>query len=68
MNTPGQELAVVLSQYNQQWLEHVAHFEHKLQLLHTLKQGTELLLLVGSYLIFYLVDCIAQIMNMPLIR
>jgi len=66
MITPGPEFAALLSQYNQQWLEHVAQFEQKLQLLQTLKQGMELLLLVSSFLLYYLIDCIAQVMAMPM--
>ena len=68
MSSPGEEFAVLLSQYNQYWLEHVARLEQKVHLLHVLKQGMELLLLVCSYLFFYLIDCVAQIMNMPIIR
>ena len=68
MSAPGEELAVLLSQYNQYWLDHVARLEQKVHLLHTLKQGMELLLLVSSYLFFYLIDCVAQIMAMPIIR
>ena len=66
MITPGQELAALLAQHQQQWLEHVARLEQKLQLLQTLKKGMELLLLVASYLFYYLMDCIAQVMAMPM--
>ena len=66
MSTIGNEFGALFSQYNEQWLQHVARFEQKLQLLHTLKQGMELLLLVSSFLFYYLIDCIAQIMAMPL--
>ena len=68
MITPAEDLGTFLSQYNEQWMEHVAHLEHKLQLMRTLKQGMELLLLVCSYLFYYLIDCVAQIMAMPFIR
>jgi hypothetical protein len=66
MSTTGNEFSAQLSQYNELWLAHVARFEQKLQLLHTLKQGVELLLLVSCFLLYYLIDCIAQIMAMPL--
>jgi hypothetical protein len=68
MSAPAEEFAIHLAQYNQYWVEHVARVEHKLQLLQTLKQGTELLLLVCSYLFFYLIDCISQVMDLPLVR
>jgi len=58
----------MLLQYEQYWMEHVARLEHKAQLLHTLKQGMELLLLVCSYLFFYLIDCVSQIMALPIVR
>lgn len=61
-----EQLAGVLGQYNQHWLEHVAYIKAKLRLLQLMKQGTELFLLVGSYLIFYFVDCFTQILSMPL--
>ena len=66
MSTLGNEFGILLGQYNEQWLDHVARLDAKLQLLHTLKQGVELLLLVSSFLFYYLIDCIAQIMAMPL--
>ena len=66
MATPGQEVAALLARYQEQWLEHVARLEQKLQLLQTLKKGMELLLLVSSYLFYYLMDCIAQVMAMPM--
>ena len=66
MITGAQELAVLLSQYQQERLETITWIEQKLQLLQTLKQGMELLLLVGSYVIFYLVDCISQVLSLPL--
>ena len=66
MILPGQEFATQFAQYNEYWLQHVARFEQKLQLLQTLKQGMELLLLVASFLFYYLIDCIAQVMSMPL--
>jgi hypothetical protein len=66
MSTLGNEFGALLGQYNEQWLGHVARFEQKLELLHTLKRGMELLLLVSSFLFYYLIDCIAQIMAMPL--
>jgi hypothetical protein len=68
MSTPGEEFAVLFAQYDQYWVEHMARIEHKLQLLRTLKQGMELLLLVCSYLFFYLIDCISQVMNLPIVR
>lgn len=68
MSTPGQEFAVLLAQYDQYWTQHVAQIEHKLHLLKTLKQGMELLLLVASYLFFYLIDCISQVMDLPVVR
>jgi hypothetical protein len=68
MSAPGEEFAVMLLQYEQYWMEHVARLEHKAQLLHTLKQGMELLLLVCSYLFFYLIDCVSQIMALPIVR
>ena len=68
MMSPVDDIGNLLSQYNEQWLEHVARLEHKLQLLQTLKQGMELLILVCSYLFYYLIDCIAQVMAMPFIR
>ena len=58
----------MLLQYEQYWMEHVARREHKAQLLHTRKQGMELLLLVCSYLFFYLIDCVSQIMALPIVR
>ena len=66
MITPGQEFAAQFAQYNEYWLQYVARFDQKLQLLQTLKQGMELLLLVASFLFYYLIDCIAQVMSMPL--
>jgi hypothetical protein len=66
MSTLGNEFGILLGQYNEQWLEHAARFEQKLQLLHTIKQGMELLLLVSSFLFYYLIDCIAQVIAMPL--
>ena len=68
MMMPGQELGTLLAQYEEQWVGHVAQLEQRLQLLRTLKQGVELLLLVSSYLLYYLIDCIAQIMAMPFFR
>jgi hypothetical protein len=68
MSAPGEEFAVMLLQYEQYWMEHVARIEQKAQLLHTLKQGMELLLLVCSYLFFYLIDCVSQIMSLPIVR
>jgi hypothetical protein len=68
MIEPNQDFSTLLVQYNEQWVEHVARFEQKLQLLQTFKQGVELLLLVSSFLFYYLIDCIAQIMSMPFIR
>ena len=58
----------MLVQYDQYWVEHVTRLEQKVQLLHTLKQGMELLLLVCSYLFFYLIDCVSQIMALPIVR
>jgi len=66
MIAPGQDLATLLAQHQQQWLEHVARLDQKVQLLHTLKQGMEFLLLVASFLFYYLIDCIAQVMAMPM--
>ena len=66
MIAPGQELAAQFAQYNDYWLQHVARLDQKLQLLQTLKQGMELLLLVASFLFYYLIDCIAQVMALPL--
>jgi hypothetical protein len=68
MSAPGEEFAVMLLQYDQYWMDHVARLEQKVQLLHTLKQGMELLLLVCSYLFFYLIDCVSQIMSLPIVR
>ena len=65
MSASGEELAVVFSQH---LADHAARLDHKLQLLHTLKQGTELLLLVSSYLFFYLIDCVSQVLSLPTIR
>lgn len=62
----AQAIAALLSQYDQEWSAQLAQFEDRLQLLQHLKHGMELLLLVGSYLIFYLLDCIAEIMALPL--
>ena len=58
----------MLLQYDQYWIDHVARLEQKTQILHTLKQGMELLLLVSSYLFFYLIDCVSQIMALPIVR
>lgn len=66
MIAPNQDFTTLLGQYNEQWVEHVARLDQKLQLLQTLKQGMELLLLVSSFLFYYLIDCVAQIMSMPL--
>jgi hypothetical protein len=68
MISPGNDLGPLLSRYEEQWLSHIAQFEHRLQLLQTLKQGMELLVLVCSFLFYYLIDCIAQIMAMPFFR
>jgi hypothetical protein len=68
MSAPETGISTLLVQYDQYWLDHVARLEHKAQLLHTLKQGMELLLLVCSYLFFYLIDCISQVMSMPIVR
>ena len=62
----AQAITALLSQYDQEWSAQLARFEERLQLLQHLKHGMELLLLVVSYLIFYLLDCIAEIMAMPL--
>ena len=62
----AEQLAMVLSQYQQDWLEHVARIDAKLRLWVSLKQGVELLALVGSYLIFYFLDCFTEIVTMPL--
>lgn len=64
MSTLGNEFNILLGQYNEQWLEYVARLDAKLQLLHTLKQGMELLVLVSSFLFYYLTDCIAEVMLM----
>ena len=66
MIEPNQDIAALLVQYNEQWLDHVARIDQKMQLMQTLKQGMELLLLVSSFLFYYLIDCIAQIMAMPM--
>lgn len=66
MVTTVQDLAVLLSQYEQEWVAYTAQIEQQVQLLRTLKRGMELFLLVVSYLVFYLVDCIAEVMAMPL--
>jgi hypothetical protein len=66
MPMPAQPEAALLVQYEQEWIAHVAQLDQKLQLLQTAKHGMELLLLVGSYLIFYLLDCIAEVMALPL--
>lgn len=68
MIEPSQEFSTLLVQYNEQWVEYVSRLDQKLQLLQTLKQGMELLLLVSSFLFYYLIDCVAQIMSMPFIR
>ena len=68
MLEPNAQLATLLGQYNEQWVAHVARLDQKAQLLQTLKQGVELLLLVSSFLFYYLIDCVAQIMSLPLIR
>lgn len=68
MSASGKEIATLLVQYDQYWSGHVAQIEQKTQLLHTLKQGMELLLLVSSYLVYYLVDCISQVMSLPIVR
>ena len=68
MSAPAEKFAIMLLQYDEYWMDHIARLEHKVQLLHTLKQGMELLLLVCSYLFFYLVDCVSQILAMPLVR
>ncbi|OGA24622.1 MAG: hypothetical protein A3I02_01550 [Betaproteobacteria bacterium RIFCSPLOWO2_02_FULL_67_26] len=62
MDTTAEELAVLLAQYQQERLEYLAWFEQQLQLLQTLKHGVELLLLVVSYLIYYLADCVAEVL------
>lgn len=66
MIAAAEEFAILLSQYQQGRLEYIAWIDQKIQLLQTLKQGMELLLLVSSYLIFYLMDCIAEVMAMPI--
>ena len=66
MGTTENEFGAPLSQYNELWLEHVARLEQQLQLMKTMKQGMELLLIVSSFLFYYLIDCIAQILAMPL--
>lgn len=66
MFNPAGEFAAVVAEYDQQWLEHVARLGRRLQLLRTAKQGMELLLLVGSYLLYYFLDCFAQILALPL--
>jgi len=66
MSTAGNEFGALFSQYNVLWLDHVSRFEQKLQLLHTIKQGMEFLLLVSSFLFYYLIDCITQVMTMPM--
>jgi hypothetical protein len=68
MSALGEEFTVLIAQYDQYWIEHVARLEHKVQLLRTLKHGMELLLLVCSYLFFYLIDCISQVINLPVVR
>lgn len=68
MIAPNPDFSTLLGQYNEQWVEHVARLDQKMQLLQTLKQGMELLLLVSSFLFYYLIDCVAQIMSMPFIR
>lgn len=68
MIASNQDFTALLGQYNEQWVEHVARLDQKMQLLQTLKQGMELLLLVSSFLFYYLIDCVAQIMSMPFIR
>jgi hypothetical protein len=62
------EFGALAGPYGELWLAHVARLDKRLQLLHTLKQGMEFLLLVCSYLFYYLIDCIAQIMSLPIIR
>jgi hypothetical protein len=68
MSASGERFTALLVQYDQYWIDHVARLEHKVQLLRTLKQGMELLLLVSSYLFFYLIDCISQVMSLPVVR
>ena len=62
----AEQLAMVLGQYQQDWLGHVARIEAKVRVLQLLKQGVELFALVGSYLIFYFIDCFTEILAMPL--
>ena len=66
MSTLGNEFGTLLGQYNEQWLEQLSRLDERLQLLRILKQGVELLLLVSSFLLYYLTDCIAQVLAMPI--
>jgi len=62
----AEQLALILSQYQETWLGYVSHVEAKLRMLQVLKQGVELLVLVGSYLIFYFIECFTEVLSMPL--
>jgi hypothetical protein len=49
-----------LAQYKAEWSAYVKRMDDRLHLLRTLKQGTELLLLVSAFLVYYLISCLAQ--------
>lgn len=57
-NTP--EADRLRSQYQSEWSEYAQKLEADVQILHKLKQGMELLLLVCAFLAFYLIDCLVK--------
>ena len=36
MSAPAEKFAIMLLQYDEYWMDHIARLEHKVQLLHTL--------------------------------
>jgi hypothetical protein len=52
------------AQYEAEWSAHVKRLDAKVQLLRTLKLGTELLLLTCAFLLYYLITCMVQAISL----
>ncbi len=57
------EITNVRDKYRAEWAAYVKRADARLQLLRTLKRGTELLLLVGAFLLYYLISVLVQVLS-----
>jgi len=66
MVNTAEQFKAVWVQYSEDWAQYVARIEARLRALQIAKQGMELFLLVGSYLILYFIECFTEVLAMPL--